>query len=106
MQNRRWTFKKHVVFAFIATMISAISHYLYQWLVIVLYAVKIFGGSIFGGYEAASIAIIGGADGPTANYGGLSGIVGNVYSEYIFLFLVMILLFGPTKKVLNNTFKA
>ncbi len=106
MQNRRWTFKKHVVFAFIATMISAISHYLYQWLVIVLYAAKMVGSSIYRGNEAASIAMIGGADGPGAIYGGLPGILGNAYSEYMFLFLIMIFLYGPTKKVLNNTFKA
>lgn len=105
MHSRRWTFKKHIVFSFVATMICAISHYLYQWLVIVLYAARIVGSSIFSVNEAASIAIIGGADGPTANYGGLAGILGNVYSEYIFLFLVMLLLYGPTKKILNNTFQ-
>ena len=106
MSNRRWTFKKHVVLSFVATMISAISHYIFQWLMIVLAVTKNLGTSFFGGNQASSVGIISGADGPTAVYTTFSGLLSNVYSEYIFLFLVMILLYGPTKRALNTTFQA
>lgn len=102
MSNRGWTFKKHVLLSFSMSMIMVISHYLYEFLIILFIRYAI--GSTFSSKEAASIAIIGGADGPTAFFTTFAS--NSVAIEYIFFFLVLILLYLPIKNALNNAFRA
>lgn len=106
MLTRRWTFRKHIALSAVVTMISAMSHYIYQWLILVL-TVQLLGDGIEVLDEtAASIAIIGGADGPTALYTAMPLLLRNPAVEYIFFFLVMLLLYIPIKKALNLAFRA
>jgi len=102
MSNRGWTFKKHVVLSFSMSMIMVISHYLYQALTLVYIRYAI--GLTFNPNEAASVAIISGADGPTAFFGNF--VSSTVASEYIIFFLVLIFLYTPIKNALNNAFRA
>lgn len=102
MSNRGWTFKKHVILSFSMSVIMVISHYLYQFLIILF--IKNAIGLSFSPNEAASVAIIGGADGPTAIYGTI--LTNSVAMEYIFFFIVLMLLYSPIKYALNNSFRA
>ena len=102
MSNRGWTFKKHVMLSFSITMVMVMTHYLYILMINMLLRYEV--GFLVDQNEAASVAIIGGADGPTAVYG--TFISNSVMFEYIFFFLILLLLYSPIKSALNNAFRA
>ena len=76
----KWTFMKHFIGSVVIVIIAVIAK-----------------SAFFTPHSAASIGIIGGADGPTAIYtsGVVSGVVG--YGIFLLGFVVLLLLYLPYK---------
>lgn len=85
-----WDFKKHIVFSSMTAFVLTIMSYFLPLL-------SIFS---FFGPEAASIGIIGGADGPTAVY--LTSRGSRHFSVYLILFLVTLTLYKPIKILMEK----
>ncbi len=92
---KQWTFIKHLVCTLIVISIVFISRY-----IAILF--KLFRTSIFTPHSAASVAIIRGADGPTAGYGVSSWNFLLGYGEFIITFIILLLLYWPFKSYLKR----
>lgn len=81
-RRRKWSFKMHIGFSFL---IMQLFHFI--------------GRSVNENKEAASIGIIGGADGPTTMFitGKIAERLFLVNSYGIFLFIILLLLYKPMK---------
>lgn len=96
MTENHWRFNQHVKLSFIATLITIVSQYIFRLLLLM---VPIFWSP----HEAASIAIIGGADGPTAIYTTIArGDLLMLIGQAILIFLTWIALYKPISKLLKK----
>ena len=89
-----WNFKRHLVLSFAITGLAFLS----EVIVDAISAAGLLSGHIgsSGGNQAASIGIIGGADGPTAIF--VTGpSVFFLLNRYSVLFLILLLLYFPVK---------
>lgn len=100
MSITRWTFLRHVVISIVVTIIAILSN-LISSIGLILMDNNI---PIFGGNQASSIAIIGGADGPTAFYTTINFSSIFEMSSYFVLFLILVALYKPFCHLLNKVF--
>jgi hypothetical protein len=92
-----WNFRKHVVMSIMFLAVNAIVEYILKY----LYALSLVGESVLSRNSAASIAIIGGADGPTAIFGSPILVLVNEYGKDFILFIVLLLLYWPFTRFLQ-----
>jgi len=100
LKIRKWTFKKHLVLSVVLTAVTALDDILIVgfsplW--------AYFNGKMIS-MEAASVGIIGGADGPTAVFVADKVMDGHINSRMI-VFLVYLMLYHPTKKMFDSMSK-
>lgn len=87
-----WNFKKHFITSLAVVFLAINTSYISDY----LFLVGIVRDSIFSADSAASIAIIGGSDGPTAiyrTYGSISD-----WGEYIVFMIVLLSLYWPFRR--------
>lgn len=102
MNNKRqWTFLKHVIFSIVITLIVYISSIILEFGSIIF---KLGGLDLFGKHQAASIAIIGGADGPTAIYTTMGFPMWLILNRYMVLFLILLVFYKPFNRLLVKVF--
>ncbi len=100
MKIRKWTFKKHLALSVVLTALTVLDDILRVTFLPVLAYVN---GKIMS-MEAASVGIIGGADGPTAIFVADKVVEGHIRSKVI-VFLVYLMLYYPAKKMFNSIWK-
>ncbi|MBN2899892.1 MAG: sodium ion-translocating decarboxylase subunit beta [Clostridia bacterium] len=94
--KKAWNIKKHVLFAASATAgISILGHAAMKPLLFALSSGR------FSSQEAASVAVIGGADGPTAIYLSGNPTWGWLMPE-LGCFLILLALYKPMQKLTNK----
>ncbi len=99
---KNWTFRKHLLLS------VAITGTVYFGIFVsyVFSFSKLIGlDNLFEKNEAASIAIIGGADGPTAVFATGNTLYMFLLNKYVLLFFVLLLSFIPMKWLLNRHFR-
>lgn len=104
--KREWTFTKHFLLSLSITAIAILSDILMGFGLFALCLNKLSDGMPLFGKNAASIGIIGGADGPTAIYIGGSNLLILILNQYVILFLILLVLYKPFEYVLRKVYLA
>ncbi len=98
---KTWSFKKHALFSIITSIIIVSVVYIFQ----ILRVMKLIN---FAKNETGAIAIIGGADGPTAIYTTASDPLAQFLAKVWLLvpitivFLLLLLIYKPIKKIIQK----
>ena len=93
---KNWTFIKHLMLSIILTIIF----YLGSLIVRIMPIINIIGWKdMFDRNQAASVAIIGGSDGPTAIFVRSNIFLALILNRYVMLFVVLLLCYIPIKAI-------
>lgn len=101
--NSQWTFIKHLILSIVITIITLFSDMISK-LAILFVRLDLFNSfkHIFDKRQASSIAIIGGADGPTAIFSTMRFPIQILFNKYLILFIILLILYKPFKYILRK----